>query len=234
MVLTLLFFTRGVIFSLVSPIWKGSNAFSQTFKNLSEQFSSKESLILANQALGQQLISANQTIASLHGAADERDTLLAIYGRSATTTGIAATVLVHPPQTSYDMIVVDAGADEGVKSGALVRLPEGGVIGRVSEVVAHEAQVELSSSNGVKTNAVLERGNVPVTLVGAGGSIFKVDLPKNILAVVGDRVIETGVRGELVGVVREVETSPSDSAEHLLIQSIANVSALRFVLITSH
>jgi cell shape-determining protein MreC len=230
---TVLFFARGAVFELISPIWKGSNAFTQTFKNLSEQFSSKASLIEANQALGEELASKNQTLNSLRVAVDERDLLLQIYGRSATSTGIAATVLVHPPQTPYDTIVVDAGSKEGVTSGRWVRLPQGGLIGRVGDVALHESKIELSTSNGVKTNAFLERGNVPVALVGAGGSTFRADLPKDILAMVGDRVLEAGIKGELVGIVREVNTSPSDSAEHLLIQSISNASALRFVLISS-
>jgi cell shape-determining protein MreC len=225
---------RGPLLAAAAPVWKGSNFFSETLANTFKLIQTKDALIQANQDLGTEVSDERSEINSLTSAAAERDTLLATFGRGATTTGIAASVLVHPPQTAYDVVLIDAGTSLGVASGYRARLPSGAPIGSVTGVSPDDAQVTLSSASGLETNAVLERGQVAVKLTGLGGGTFKTDLPKSILVVVGDRVLDPGLRGELVGVVESVSTTPSDSAEHVLIRGVANPSTLRFVLITSH
>ncbi|MBX4189299.1 rod shape-determining protein MreC [Candidatus Parcubacteria bacterium] len=225
------FVLRGPILTGAAPAWKGANALSARIDVWLGLLSSKESLARENELLKQQILSREALIMSLRAVSDSREELLRVYGRTASTTGIAAAVLVHPPETPYDVLVLDAGLSEGVREGQRAFLPEGGLIGNVVQVSSHESRVLMYSSSGVRTDAVLERGAVPVNLQGLGGGNFKIDVPKEVVVVVGDRVIAPGIVGHMIGVVGEVETAPTDSALHARIVSAASVSSVRYVII---
>lgn len=222
---------RTPLFAGVTPLWRGANAFSARLDVWFGLLNSKEEVIKENESLKQQINSLNLQMVALQATADSRESLFKTYGRSASSTGVAAGVLVHPPETPYDVLVVDAGQAEGIHEGERVFLPEGVLLGTVSAVGEHEAHVTLYSSSGLKTDAVLERGGVAAVLVGQGGGNYKIDLPKDVSIKTGDRILAPGLAAELLGVVGDVETTPTDSALHAYIRSVASVSSVRYVLI---
>jgi len=224
-------FLRGPLTNLVSPLWKGSNIFSRTLYGAMALVRSKESLESENQALKTELDSYNELVVSARSLEASRDEVLAHFNRATTTPGIAATVLVHPPETPYDVLVVDAGSAEGVVLGDRVSLPEGVSIGQVSEISTHTSRVNLYSGSSIKTDAILERNSLPVTLMGHGGGNFEFDLPKGTAVVLGDKILSPNIRAEMVAVVGDVQSDPTDSLEHVYAGSVYNVSNLRFVVI---
>ncbi len=228
---SVLFIVRKPIVSTISPLWRGANAFSTSIDTFLTLLHSKESLVRENQELKNTLLSQELTITTLRGVADAREELLQVYGRSASSSGIAASVLIHPPETPYDVLVVDAGSSEGVTEGDKVFLPEGVALGVVTSVTSHQAHVTMYSSSAQKTNAVLERNSVPIILLGQGGGNFRVDLPKNVEVVVGERVLAPEIESAPIGVVGDVETTPTDSAQHVRIRSLVHITSVRHVLI---
>ncbi|MBX4199083.1 rod shape-determining protein MreC [Candidatus Parcubacteria bacterium] len=222
---------RSYIVTAVSPVWRAENVFSTTLRNTIDLVRSKDALIRENELLKQELSSYETLLLSYRTLEGGRDEVLSRYGRDESVAGVAAGVLVHPPETPYDILVVDAGEGEGVRVGQRASLPLGGALGLVRETMSHESKVALYSGSGEETQAVLERGGVQVTLVGKGGGTFKLDLPREITVEPGDKVLTLGLRPELMGVVQAVDVEPTDSAKHVLVRGVANVGSVRFVTI---
>jgi cell shape-determining protein MreC len=224
-------FLRNPLTNLISPLWKNSNIFSRALLGTAAVIRSKESLETENQSLKAELDSYSALAISSRAAEDSRDEILANFNRASTTPGIASAVLVHPPETPYDILIIDAGSTEGVIVGDRVSTPEGVVVGQVFEISTHTSRVNLYSSSANKTDAVLERNSLPVTLIGQGGGNFEFDLPKGVPVSIGDKILSPDIRAEMVAVVGDVESDPTDSLEHVYAKSIINISTIRFVLV---
>src|SRR3989339_757666 len=98
-------------------------------------------------------------------------------------------------------------------------LPEGPILGVVSEVFSKSAKVKLFSASGEETNAVLERNSVPVTLVGGGGGNFKLTLPRDIAIEKGDRILSPDITSRPLATVGEISVRPTDSFKEVLAKS---------------
>ncbi|MBX4195449.1 hypothetical protein KW796_00630 [Candidatus Parcubacteria bacterium] len=223
------YFLRSPILNAISPVWRGQNSITRGISNFLGLIKDKDSLARDNLALREKLASYELLLAENRALSASRDELLGKFGREESTAGIAAGVLVHPPETPYDNLIIDAGEVEGVKMDSRVSLPEGGALGTISEVHEHQSKVALYSGSSIETGGLLERGNIPVTLVGAGGGTFKLTLPRDVIVEAGDKILLPGIRSELVGVVREVSLEPTDSEKHVTVGAVANIHGIRFV-----
>src|SRR3989344_8810447 len=197
------FFDTAII-SIVSPIWKVKNV-----------------MTTGNEVLS---ISKEQT---------QENILLELVGRKQKSNMVVAAVLTHPPQTPYDVIIIDAGSNESITIDSEVSLPEGPILGRVSEVFSKSAKVVLFSTNGRETNAVLERDSVPVVLVGRGGGSFKITLPRDVLVEKGDRILSPDITSRLLAAVEDISISSTDSFQEVLDRSPINIFTVRFVFVDS-
>ncbi|MDB5194159.1 MAG: Rod shape-determining protein MreC [Parcubacteria group bacterium] len=220
----------GYVSNVVGPLWHSNAFLSRGLTNLTASLRSKDALITENTNLKDQLASDEELIVSLRTIAASRDDLLSSFGRNAAS-GISANVLVHPPETPYDILVIDAGENLGVKLLSEVSTPEGSSIGSISDIFSKTARVKLYSTAGERTDAVLERGQVPVTLTGRGGGNLEFTLPRTIDVEIGDRIVTSTIDTALLGVVGSVDVTPTDSFKTVLVKSPINPSTLRHVLI---
>lgn len=225
-------FLDTIIISTVSPAWKTENVVIRNLQNWTAFFNSQEKLWEENTTLKEKVSSLELTVLSLSRGQTQEDILLKLAGRKQEPNAIIATVLTHPPQTPYDIIIIDAGSNDSVTLGSRVTLPEGPVLGTVSEIFPKSAKVNLFSSSGNKTNAILERGNVPITLVGTGGGNFKIDLPHYIAVEKQDRILSASITSHLVAIVGDVNVKPTDSFKEVLAKSPTNIFNIRFVFVT--
>ncbi|MBI2673710.1 MAG: rod shape-determining protein MreC [Candidatus Zambryskibacteria bacterium] len=240
LILIAIFISAAIVFSflnkfavpLASPIWKTENLVIRSFRDGAVFFNSQKSLVEENARLKEQLSSLESEMFALSAGRIRESELLELIGRKGSSPGIIATVLTRPPQTPYDVIVIDAGSSESVAVGAEVSLPEGPLLGMVSQVFSKSAQVKLFSANGEKTNAVLERNNAPINLVGAGGGNFEFSVPRDIAVEKGDRILSADIRARHLATVGEIQIQPTDSFKEVLAKSPANIFTLRFVFIT--
>ena len=221
-----------VIISATSSLWKSENVVIRKFQNLSTLFSSQKKLWEENTLLKEKVSSLELTILSLSGGQTQEDILLELASQKQGLNTVISTVLTQPPQSPYDTIIIDAGSRDSITLGSVVSLPEGPILGRVSEIFTSRAKVKLLSSNGEETSAVLERGNVPVTLIGAGGGNFKIVLPHDITVEKEDRILSADITSRLVAIVGEINVSPTDSFKEVLAKSPTNIFSLRFVFVT--
>jgi len=221
-----------IVVSVVSPIWRAENSVSRSLRNIADFIGSQEKLIKENADLREKVSSLEIEVMSLSREQALEDTLRELAGRKPDPETKIATVLTHPPQTPYDIIIIDAGSSDGVLVGKEVYLPEGPSLGAISEVFSNRSRVKLFTSSGEETNAVLERNNVPVVLHGLGAGNFRLTLPRDTAVEPGDKILSPELSSRLMAVVGEVIIQPTDSFKEVLAKSPANIFILRYVFVT--
>lgn len=215
----------------VAPLWRSQTKVSRSLSDVGSFFRTQTSLRAENAALKEKLSSLELELSALSLSQAETERLLGLLNRRSEPQGIAVAVLTRPPQSPYDLVVVDAGAREGVTVGARVYLPEGPEVGTVAEVFESFSRVKLLSTAGQRSPAVLERFEVPVELEGRGGGNFKIVLPRETQVEVGDRILSGSLNAHLVAVVESVHMEPTDSFKEVLARSPANIFSVRFLTV---
>lgn len=232
-ILGVLFFSLfgNLITRAISPLWRGENAISRSFSHVGEYFHTRGALIQDNLSLREKVSSLELELSALALSRSETERLLNLLGRQVSGNGVVVSVLTHPPQSPYDLLVVDAGERDGIAQGSKVFLPEGPEVGIVSQVFSDFARVKLLSSSGEKTQAVLERGEVPVEVLGQGGGNFKIVVPRETEVEVGDRILSGDLQASLIAIVSEVDLEPTDSFKEIFAKSPTNIFSVRFLTI---
>ncbi len=154
--------------------------------------------------------------------------LKARLGRDARVTRILGAVLLRPPATPYDTLVIDAGEADGVKSGDVVSAGGTIVIGIVSEVYTHAARVVLYSAPGQKYDALL-RGAIPLAVEGQGGGSLRAQVPAGTAVSVGEVALLPGIAGGLSARVSRVEQVSGESFSTVYFSLPVDMFTLRFV-----
>ena len=230
-------FSAGGLLRVFTPVWSGENFVARGLNNLYLFFYTKDALIKENQALKDKLISNEILLASTRTLSDTENNFLKSIGRTSTMKIVTAAVLVHPPETPYDVLIIDVGSDNGVAVGQEVALPttatgeQGPKIGVITDVYKQNSRVKLYSANGEKTNAILERNSVPIVLTGRGGGNFEFSLQRDANVVVGDKILSPDINRSLVGVVKDIEEEATDSFKKVLVISVANIYTQNFVTV---
>jgi len=191
------------IFSLFSPVWKAKNV----------------------------IVNGNNIPTTIEEQSRE-NRLLELVGRKQEPKIVIAAVLTYPPQTPYDIIIIDAGSNDSVTVGSEVSLPEGPLLGKVTEVFSKSAKVKLFSSSGEETATILERNDVPVILVGSGGGNFRISLPRDIEVEIGDMILSADVSSRLLAIVADIDVKPTDALKEVIANSPTNIFSLRYVFVT--
>jgi len=160
----------------------------------------------------------------------ENDNLKDLLGRKdAKQKTVLATVLVKPPQTPYDMLTIDIGADQNVKVGDKVMANANIYIGEVSEVMPRLAKVTLYSTPGRKLSVVLGESLVTMEAVGIGGGNFNIYIPREVEVKEGDVIVIPSITANVFGIVEKVNFKETDSFQTVLFKSPVNISELNFV-----
>lgn len=219
------------IISTISPLWRAENRISRALGQGVDFFSSRQTLIRENADLKEKLASVEMELSSLYASQEQSRVLLELLGRTRREESVVASILTYPPQSPYDILVVDAGAQDRVVEGKTVFLPEGPELGVVSEVFSNTSKVKLFTTSGEETNAILERHNVPVVLQGIGAGNFKLVIPRDTEVEIGDRILSTRLTPSLLAVVEDIKVEPTDAFKEVLAKSPANIFNIRLVLI---
>ena len=231
--LSALFFSLfdNFIIKLISPIWKAENYFSRSIGRIGESIKTRRFLARENLDLREKVASLEIEIRALRLLVESDQKLFEMLGRTKEGGGIMTSVLTHPPQSPYDLVVIDAGENNGIISGDLAYLPEGPILGRVIDVNSSFSKIKFFTSAGEKTDAVLERNNLPVVLEGMGAGNFRIEVPRDVEVNLGDRIISSDIRGSLMAVVGDVLVEPTASFKEVIAISPVNIFTLRYIKI---
>ncbi|HZS42943.1 MAG TPA: rod shape-determining protein MreC [Candidatus Paceibacterota bacterium] len=212
------------------PVWKATSAVGQS--TFWSGFRSKEKLAAENQKLLDE-VNRLQAEANLKQTViDENNSLKEILGRKGNQKLIAATILVWPPQSPYDTMVVDAGVNEGVKSGQMVLAYGNLAVGQIASVSADTSVVRLFSAPG-SSNQVIVGTSTKATATGAGGENLQLTLPVGTPINKGDPVLLGGLNPILLGNIEAIEAPPNGSFETLYFKLPVNINTLRMLEIVS-
>src|SRR5437016_3002805 len=113
--------------------------------------------------------------------------LIAFLSRNKLQGSKRAFVLIGPPHSPYDTLVLDQGSLEGVAVGQAV-LFQNVALGEISEVFSHTSKAKLFSTAGTDMEVVIGPNHVHVEASGRGGGNFIARLPKSVSIQKGDTV----------------------------------------------
>lgn len=181
-----------------------------------------------------ELASTTAALADRNALYQENLLLKSKFGRDAGAHTLLAAVLMHPPGTPYDTLIIDVGAQEGITQGALVSAGGSSSIGTVSDVYSSTSRVTLFSSPGSTYNALLllsgQAGTgIPIVLSGEGAGSMVAQVPSATPVRVGDTVVVPGIVTAFAGTVSHVEKPAGDSFETLYIHLPIDLFSLQFV-----
>ena len=219
---------RVILFSVAEPVWKAENFIANS--HFFEYFRSKQTLIDERVAMEQKLFLAGDLMAVNQTLQAENDSLKDLLGRKdVKLKTVLAAILVKPPQTPYDMLTVDVGANNNVKVGDKVMANDNVYIGDVTEVFPNSAKVSLYSTPGRKLSVMLGANSASVEAVGMGGGNFSIFLPREVEIKEGDVIVIPSVTTNVFGIVEKVNFKDKDSFQTVLFKSPVNISELKFV-----
>jgi cell shape-determining protein MreC len=202
----------GTVLQIVAPIGRARQAFDSS----------------DNQRLRAELARATALVADRDALYKENLELKARLGRDAFVPTRLAGVLMRPPATPYDTLLIDAGSAEDITAGDLVSAGGTTRIGVVREVYQHSARVVLFSAPGETYDALL-RGTVPLHMEGQGSGSLVGQVPAGTPVAAGDAIVFPGIASGFAGSVSKVISKPGESFQKVYARLAADPLALQFV-----
>ncbi len=227
----LLSFLLGPGHILARPFWWLSQSISGTTHSAGQTLASKKSLVREVNDLRAEVARLQAVDAENRFLHDENTELQRLFDVTPVTKpALLARVLVRPPQTWYDSLVIDKGTNDFIQVGddayAYGTVP----LGKVVSVTAHTAIVELYSASARTTDAILIPGNIPVSLEGRGNSAFHFEVHRD--AAVDNQSTLVLPTGELLATVKNIQFDPRDPFRSVNAVAAVNLQHLRFITIS--
>lgn len=215
-------------YAVVSPVWSIGDAISNFGSSIVTNFRDKQRLISENEALTAELARVQAQMLDRNLLAEKVVKLEESLGRTYVDDRVVARVLIDPAQSSYDVLVVDAGENEGVRVGDKVVFAGSGAIGEVSEVTSGVSKVKLFSSPGQETRVLVGTHYVPANALGRGMGNFEAKVPEGSAVALGDTILAT--KNDLIlGTVLEIEEKEAEPFKRIFFRSPFNITEIHTV-----
>lgn len=233
----LLYFGSGVIYSFSSfshtvfkPFFILENNFNKGVFNFVSYFSFKNSLTKENESLKQKILEQEARIINYDSILDENLKLKEILGRQDESKNfLLATILSKPNRSIFDTLIIDLGYSSSVSLGSRVFALGNIPIGYIAEVYENTSKVVLYSSPKEKTEVVITGNDTYLEIIGRGGGNFEITLPREFILDIGTKVVSTGIKPFVIGVVETIISDQRDSFKKALLVSPVNIQDLKFV-----
>ena len=149
---------------------------------------------------------------------------------------IPARVIARSADSWSSLVIVDKGANSGIKRGMVV-VNFLGLIGRVSEVTAFTSKIVLINDPNISVSAMLQRSRQEGLISGTlGNYLIMRYLPEDVDAKPGDIVITSGLnelypKGVLIGTVAEINKEFSGLSRYAIVRPAVTLSGIEEVLV---
>ena len=224
------FFLPDALISTAKPFWATGNVLSAGVGNAGSFFTGKVALTDERDRLLAENAALYAKSARLEAKVADLERLLG--GRTESMQGILAGVLARPPVSPYDVLIVDAGTDEGVSDGSRAQGPGGMPIGTVESVTKGSSRIQLYSTPAKETESWIGEARIPVTLVGEGSGAMSAIVAREAGIAIGDLVYVAGPGALPVGSVTSVGNDPSSPRSRVGIRPLLNPFSVTWVTIT--
>ncbi len=163
----------------------------------------------------------------------ENSDLKALLGRTDSSKNVLARVLVKPPQSAYDEMMIDIGTNQGVENNAAIYDGGGALIGKVLEADKTFSKVKLFSSPGSTVDGEILRRGVVLTLTGQGDGSFTAKVPRDFDINEDDIFIIPGINGKPLASVVKIEGDVEDSFKNVFAKGFFEPRSLTWVFVES-
>lgn len=210
-----------------SPVFRASDAVAGASHSFFARFGDAAAL----RALNEKLVADNAALAVENQRLVQQLRIEESLESSAGTraSSITAGVVVRPPTSPYDTLVLGRGASDGVVRGMEAFGPGGVPVGVVSAVLDDFSRVTLFSTAGAMTNGWVGNGSVALQIAGAGAGALHATVARDADIAVGDVVFVPGPGQLPMGSVVRVESDPLSPSVTLRIASAVNPFSLSWV-----
>ncbi|MDD3662866.1 MAG: rod shape-determining protein MreC [Candidatus Pacebacteria bacterium] len=231
MALALSFSFGSRVFNYIGkPIWVSKKVAVNELGDLSYLSKSRKSLDLENQSLLEENSRLKILMIDYQILKKENDKLKSLIGRiSPNNDFILGSILTKPNYSPYDTLIIDIGENQGLKEGLLVYVNGNIPIGVISQVYTKTSLVELYSNPSRITHGLIEESNITVELIGRGGGNFEMSLPFEITANKGTSVLLPNINSEILAVVEEDISDPTDPIRKIILRSPINIQNEKWV-----
>jgi rod shape-determining protein MreC len=152
---------------------------------------------------------------------------------------MSATVIGRDPNPFMRYVHINRGSDDGLRRGMPV-VSQQGLVGRISEVIANAATVQLITDPGISINIRLQESGAEAMLGGSITGEVELELiPQDATVDTGDLVLTSGLGGNypaniLIGQITGVRKRPFDLYQTASVQPIVDFSKLNIVLVVTN
>ncbi len=150
---------------------------------------------------------------------------------------LAASILSRPPQSPYDILIIDAGSNEGVEKGMTATAYGNVFLGYVSEVFSKTSKIKMISFPKEEMNVSInnsEGGEVAAVAIGAGGENFEITLPRSVKVSSGEIIRTLGINSLVLGIIEQIKIDPANPFQKILFRLPVNIRELQYVTIKLH
>ncbi len=192
-----------------------------------------------NAALRAEISSLQTQIIDLKQQVAETQTLAALVSFSRSnpeSTYRAASVIGRDPSPFLQYIIIDVGANDGIRRGMPV-VTNQGLVGRVDAVIGNAARVQLITDPASAVNVRLQNAETDAMLLGSvSGDVIVDMISQDAVVKPGDVVVTSGLGGGypadlLVGQVLNVRKREADLFQQATVQPVVDFSRLDIVLV---
>ena len=222
-------FYPSIFYPLTSFAWRIEKFVVGWFFRTGNLIKSKNSLARENERLAREIRTDEISLLLLDTIKRENEELKSILGRKPEGNLVLAIVLVRPPVSPYDTLIIDRGKRDGLAVGNMVYALGDALIGEIAEVYDSRSKVAFFSTPGKKTNISFDNSNVRAEAKGRGGGNFSANTPTDTGIKKGGIVIFPDIKPHIFGIVEEIITDSVDSFKTILFRSPVNIHDIRFV-----
>ena len=200
-----------ISFKLVAPIW----SFGVSLSEISNSTS--------NAVLMSQTEELQKEVFALKAKEKENK-----FYNEISISGVLSDVILRPPKTNYDILIVSHGSLSGIKNSQKVFDKYENYIGYVSSVWNNRSEVTLHSSPNANTNFRVNDFVTEGYGIGSGG--VRLEVPEDIDVSAGEAVF---VEGFVVGSVVSVEKIDKTTDANVYVSLLANPFLISKVIISN-
>lgn len=220
------------------PFFKINESLNQWWEKNAAFFKSKNQLQEENLKLKERVLELELKVSLLTPVEKENEELKSLLSQIPSQKEkkyVLAAIISRPPQSPYDVLLVDAGLKNGVEKGMTVVAFNNILLGYVNEVFSQASKIKLVSFPGEETNVMIEPVSEEIKIsaisVGRGGGNMEIKIPSSIEIHSGDRIMTMGTFPLLMGIVEKVEINLSDPFQKIFFRLLFNLQELKYVMI---
>ena len=224
---------------LVAPLSGAIEEATRPFADVVRRAGQLEQLSEENAVLRQQVARLEAQLAALRESQIETEQLadlVAAVGVEDADRYLPAAVILRDPAPARDVIVIDRGERDGLRTGQPVLGPGATLVGVVSEVQGGRARVRLLTDPDSALAAVVQASRTQAALAGGPDGLRLEFVPIDAALTVGDLVLTSALGGRLpggllVGRITFVETKEQDLFATVHVEPLADYGRLERVLV---